>query len=392
MKHAHIHRLLLIVCLFGIVNGLTHCANADGPSAGTGEIAANDVWAVKSGTITLNGRPFFPLGIYHTTHFRSAKDRRLKDLETIADLGFNMIHTPIAPDDRALLDRAAELGLYVAVEFNGDSNEILSLFSDHSAVSFLTAFDDVDQREIPGIQRYSPEHVRETSASLKNVNEFTRKKLTYISGGYPKRTPAYVGSADLIAQQAYPIPSEPASSILTSYLKPISAATAQQGTSFISNLQTFGWDGEARYPSAAELRNMTYQSLIAGTNGIIYYTFYDSVTDLNTKPDLLAELKKLIGEMKDILPFLTEGKRTVLVNGKNEFYAARWDLNDRALIIAANSSYRSLRPSIKTGLSGLHITRVLTAPDSSKPPELAAMTITGNFSPLSVAVLELKKG
>lgn len=303
-------------------------------------------WSVNNRVIHVNNEPFFPAGIYYTSHLMKDKAQRLHDLDTIAAAGLNMVHTPIDLHDRPFLDKAADLGVYVAVEFNAEPEAILRKFSGHPAIAFLGTFDDVDQQLETGQQRYLPGEVARRSTKLK---ELAPNTLSYISAGYPNRSGSYRGKSDLFAQQSYPIPVEPLGSVTTSYLGPVAQLNDRHNQGFISNLQTFGWDGEHRQPTATELANMTYQSLILGTQGILYYTFFDSVTDLNRSPELLRELKTLTAELRDLAPYLLEGTHLPLSTQHAEVYAAGWrsEDNTQTLIIAVNSSDNPQNVSIR---------------------------------------------
>jgi hypothetical protein len=63
-----------------------------------------------------------------------------------------------------------------------------------------------------------------------------------------------------------------------------------------ANVQAFAWQnkkkGEShpiRVPTFDEVRNMTYQALLAGAKGIIYYTYHDEDWHLSSYPALWGE-------------------------------------------------------------------------------------------------------
>jgi hypothetical protein len=308
-------------------------------------------WSVVNGTIIKNSKPVFPFGIYHVSHYPQQKERRAQDLTTIASLGFNMVHTPVDENDRAFLDLAARAGIDLCVEFNGPPEKILRLFKGHPALAFLGTFDDVDAHKRGRQPSNSPNDVRSKSAELKSL---APDALTYISGGYPDYLPRYTKSADVIAMQAYPIPAEPLSAVTTGYFSKVIPEAQKSGTPFIANLQTFGWHGKHRMPTAAEVRNMTYQAVIAGAKGIIYYTFYDydpknpngALTDLNKHPALLKELKRIALEINSLRGTLLLGKHAILKTGLPEVFAARWDSAKGQTFIIANAGAAKAAPQI----------------------------------------------
>lgn len=299
------------------------------PSNGTPQ------WTTNAAVIYKDGTPYFPFGFYHISHYSHQKKQRLKDLQKIADAGFNMVNIPVDYWDEELLDLCHSIGIDVAMEFNGVPEDLLGMFGTHPALGFLSTFDDVDQYSSPGKQRYAPKHVQNRSAELKALAPHT---LSYISGGWPSRIMKYAGRSDLIAQQGYPIPFETLSSLTHVYMDNIAQGIGAHGQGFIANLQTFDWGGSnSRIPTRREVRNMTYQSLILGAHGIIYYTFYDSGNSLNNHPKLWNELTALTGEIAALKEVLLFGNRIPLSTGDSYVFAARWTLNNMLYVIVANA-------------------------------------------------------
>ena len=87
---------------------------------------------------------------------------------------------------------------------------------------------------------------------------------------------------------------------------------------------------------------MTYQALVAGVKGIIYYTYYDRSWYLPDHPQLWEGLKSLVPEINTMTPFLLQGSwRKIDVNYQNVF-GAIWVLNDKALVIITNASDKAI--------------------------------------------------
>ena len=49
---------------------------------------------------------------------------------------------------------------------------------------------------------------------------------------------------------------------------------------------------------------MTYQALVHGADGLVYYTYKDGKFDVLEHPELWAEMKKLVAEVKALSPVL----------------------------------------------------------------------------------------
>ena len=290
-------------------------------------------WQVLDGKIVLNGEPVFPRGFYYVSHYADQKAQRLADLQKIAAAGFNLLQTPIDRNDQQLLDAAAAGGVSIVMEFNDSVEHLLQLFGNHPALAMLCTHDDVDARN-GSVQRYEPQDVAERSRALQAL---ASRALTYASGGYPARITNYIGVTDVVGQQAYPVPSEPVSSVFNGYLNPILDDFREAEVPIIANLQTFGWYGTYRLPTPAEVRSMTYQALLAGVKGILYYAYRDIYTDLNDKPALWNELTGIAGELAVLEPYLVRGERQTINTAKQEVFAAKWRLGSEAVIAVVNA-------------------------------------------------------
>jgi len=233
-------------------------------------------WSVRNAVVHYNDQAVFPLGFYYVT-YGGRKAQRMADVSKMASAGFNFIHTPIDRSDDEFFDHCAAEGVNVVLEFNDTPTDMVRQFKDHPALAFLGTFDDVDAYD-GDRPRYTPEEVVAACADYKTQ---APKKLTYISGGYAKRSPNYAGTSEVMGFQSYPVPAEPLSATTSGYYGPMESVLAEHNQAYIANLQSFGWYGTYRWPTTLEMRNMTYQALITGVKGILYYTYYDAVNDVN---------------------------------------------------------------------------------------------------------------
>ena len=302
-------------------------------------------WRVINGKVTLNGSPVFPRGFYYVSFYPERKAQRLADLQKIADAGFNTLHTPLDSSDGALMDKAAALGVSVGMGFN-DANGpdyLLRLFANHPALSMIGTFDDVDALN-GTTPRYDPAVVKQQSSAWKAL---APKAITYASGGASTRILNYIGATDVMGRQIYPVPFEPLSNVVV-LLDQVIENFRAAGEPLIANVQTF----EAppyRGPTGAEARNMTYQALVAGVGGIIYYTYYDQVNDMNTKPELWGELVKVGGELNVLEPYLVLGTRQRLTTNSSDTFAAKWKLGSQVVVAVVNTSSSSRSMAVQVG-------------------------------------------
>lgn len=289
----------------------------------SGEVALR-----PDGVLLRNGQPFFPFGVYHVSWAGDA-ERRLADMREIAAAGFNVMHAAISGEDRVFLDEAQRLAIAILAEVDDPdgTTEVASKFKDHPAIFAWLAADDADN----GKRR--PEEVAAIHHELLAVSP---RRFTYISCGYPQRFGAFMDAASLVGIQTYPVANEPLSStdyVLSAAFRAGSAAQRP----IIANLQAFAWKDQ-RAPTPVEIRNMTYQALINGVRGILYYTYFDQTWDMRQHPLLWAEMKRLAAEIRILTPFVLNGKRSKLNTGGDDLIAGQWMNGDRAIIVVVNTT------------------------------------------------------
>jgi hypothetical protein len=120
-----------------------------------------------------------------------------------------------------------------------------------------------------------------------------------------------------------------------------------------ANVQAFAWSnkkqGESRpirVPTFDEVRNMTYQALLAGAKGIIYYTYHDEDWHLSSYPALWAGMKTLVPEIKAISSLVLNGVLNIIEVGVEKVVAGMWMDRNQALIMIINRSYDRQEVSI----------------------------------------------
>ncbi len=278
-------------------------------------------------SIQANGKPVFPFGFYHVSPYGNQQTKRLTDLRTIASAGFNIMAVPIGLNNGAFLDEAGKSGVYIIGEFNDDPMSVIKAFKNKPAILGWNVADDVDDGK---------KTVAEVTKFSNQVKAADPQHLTYESGYTTNRIANFVRSADLVAMQTYPIPAEELNSTNYSLTAAIKATTPALRP-LIANLQAFAWQG-SRAPRPTELRNMTYQALVDGVKGIIYYTYYDSTWDMTKNPAVWNELKSLTPEIKQLTPFLLNGKRTKITTADYTVFAGLWTYQNQSIAVVINTS------------------------------------------------------
>ncbi len=340
-----------------------------------------DDWVIQDSVIYHDGEAFFPFGMYHVTHYTKDRQKRLDDIHTLAGIGVNMLHTPLTLSDRELLDLCDSYGIKVIMEFNDSPENLIAQFKSHPAMAGLGTFDDVDANTSDGSRRHPVNTVRRRSAELKSL---APGLLTYSSGGWPDRIAEYLGATELLGMQSYPVPFERLYALTTGYYRNFAKAAEPYG--WIANLQTFGWYGSHRLPTRRELRNMTYQSLLLGAHGIIYYAYFDVVTDLEKHPGILSELSLLSQEVSTLKNVFLFGTRELLGTGNPQVFAAKWRYQEKLYVIVVNGNENESREAQVSLNEKVTSTGSNFFPERETGLRLDGNTLRGNLAPADVHV------
>ena len=274
---------------------------------------ANGVNIVNGITI-VNGKSFFPFGFYYISWEPTVQDL-IKDMRDIAAAGFNTINASAneVKSYEQFLNEAARLGIYVLSEQGMDLLDMINSFKQKPAVLGWSIADDVDNGKLV------PQEVLKfhQQAKLADPNH-----ITYISG-YSNKIKEFGNSADVVAMQSYPIGNgEDEISLTYDRVSLTRDAVSPYGKAVYANVQAFAWSNKKqgeprpiRVPTFDEVRNMTYQALLAGAKGIIYYTYHDEDWHLSSYPALWAGMKTLVPEIKAISSLVLNGVLNIIEVG-----------------------------------------------------------------------------
>jgi hypothetical protein len=293
----------------------------------------------NDGTTMVDGKPFFPFGFYHVSWVSTADDR-IKHLREIAAGGFNTIHASFKryenyDEYESFLNEAERLGMYVLTEFELTPTvypiNVVHKFQNKPAILGWSIADDVDSYK----DGFTPNHIADLHCKFKKADP---DHITYISGSKDNRITKFINTAEAIGVQAYPV-GENRPLNWVKHMISIVRNAAPPNRLIIGNVQAFRWDIQgARAPTFAEVRNMTYQALLAGAKGIIYYTYFDDSWRLWEHPDLWNNLKNLVPELNGISPILLDGELREIEQGEN-VSAGIWVIKDQGLAAIVNTSY-----------------------------------------------------
>jgi len=305
---------------------------------------ANGVNIVNGITI-VNGKSFFPFGFYYIYSEPTVQDL-IKDMRDIAAAGFNTIHASAneVKSYEQFLNEAARLGIYVLSEQGIGLLNMINSFKQKPAVLGWNIADDVDNGKLV------PQEVLKFHQQAKLADPH---HITYISG-YSNKIKEFGNSADVVAMQSYPIGNgEEEISVTYDRVSLTRDAVSPYAKAVYANVQAFAWSNKKqgepppiRVPTFDEVRNMTYQALLAGAKGIIYYTYHDEDWHLSSYPALWAGMKTLVPEIKAISSLVLNGVLNIIEVGVEKVVAGMWIERNQALIMIINRSYDRQEVSI----------------------------------------------
>jgi hypothetical protein len=307
------------------------------------------VYSRPDGTTIVDGQPFFPFGWYHVSWTFSAEER-LECLRKVAAGGFNVIHAGIKDLEEweTFLDEAEKSGVYVCTEFGVEPLQVIHRYKDKPAV---LAWNPGDEPDGAGV---APAEMLRRHDDFKLADP---DHPTYMTLCVPSTYARYVGCAEIIAPDPYPINrTNPSTVPVYTLLTAARAEASKYGRPVWGILQCFGYEtGGWRVPTFAECRNMTYLALLAGVKGILYYTFADSGFQVTEHPELWADMQTLPPEIKALEPALLDGQLMTLETGLEDVFAGAWTEGNRVIVCVVNTSpteARTVAIPLPAGVTG----------------------------------------
>ena len=240
------------------------------------------------GTTLIDGVPFFPIGIYGVSPYPSNGfdlNRAFADLKAA---GFNFAQSYFDGRTDAFLAAAEKHGFKLWVGVDGPDERLLDVERHSPAILAWYVGDDT-------AMYYTPEELRDRSDSLRAVDP-TRLSTQADVVAAPEVSSylLYADGTDAFLPEIYPFRrDEPewgersvAATLRDMRISRRDAALAGDGPKAIwPILQSFkGW-GWTRFPTFRELNATSFAALVAGANGIVWYTYGDQVEPERNLPN-----------------------------------------------------------------------------------------------------------
>ena len=275
---------------------------------------AGSVQYTSRGTLLRDGEPFFPLGMYYVTNNLNGEFR-----EEYADAGFNtfVMEWMSASSYVSMARDMKPFGLVPIVGIQNMS-EVYGYDSarDYSWNGMCEGRLPKARKAVQMISSQVPENIlawytRDEPNELmyplvKGLHDIVNEEDPYHPSFTviftPHLFPAYHSATDILGPDIYPgFPGGRVGRVGEAMGK---AVEDMRGKPVLAVLQTFYEENGGRMPNRAELRCMTYHSIVRGVAGILYFSYHHGGPMAERDPQTWEDLKELAGEIRTLAPIL----------------------------------------------------------------------------------------
>ena len=289
--------------------------------------------------LTVDGLPFFPIGIYHVPDEALAEARAM---------GFNCHQAwggPLAVSRRSL-DAGAKAGMKVILEMSGflrgkyDPDQLRAVVRELKTHPALLAWYTVDE---PAGEQHAW-----CLDAYRICREEDPNHPVFLVSCDPSQFAGYTPTTDILAIDPYPIDNAPVS-MVASWCRTAMAAVGQGKPYWLipqlQNLTAYTDPTKGRGPTPAEEWCMVVQGLIHDAKGIVYYPWNDGTNGLTHEPALQRELPAINRLLATIGPDLAAAERQPLDTGNADLLAARYG----QWLLATNTGGQPLKLTLPVG-------------------------------------------
>ena len=367
----------------------------------TAEEVKRHVGFDKLGRTLIDGKPFFPLGMYWSIskpyHTFQLPKMNAETVPEYAKSPFNCIMTYVPPS-REVLDVCWKCGVRVVYplqvcfgnEEKWDPNggkaqaarKMIADFKDHPAVLAWYLNDErplsrienlIGRREL--VKECDPDHP--SWSVLYQVDQMRD----------------YMPSSDVLGTDPYPIPDGP---IGRAYEWADKTFRAMYGIRPMWQVpQAFDWGtfrardkAKCRMPTRDEMANMAWQNVAGGANGLVFYSYTYMMQSTKTPFEKAwADAKSAAQELKDLEHvLLAGGKPPHFTSGNDKVKVRGWSQDGVRYLLAVNTTRDAVEAAVTADGDFTSVKPLLGA----APSNVAGRVLTLSLAPISQTVLELK--
>lgn len=347
----------------------------------------------KHGRLLIDGKPFFPLGLY----FGFLNDGEINELKNSP---FNTaLPYQFQATTNELLDKLNQAGIkYIhAVKdkdtfFSGPTLEAeaaliaqqVNKFKNHPSLLAWYINDEMNKTV------WRDNLIAHNKAIA--ANDFNHPSYT-VDMDLPNAD-LFMKSTDIFGTDPYPVYGKPEDAVSRpgEWSRSTKAELPNRAMWHVvqaHNLSNYDAGVALRAPNLAELRSMSWQSIAEGATGLMYYSYFDILRDASGTPyeTLWGNLKQVGQEIKPLIPVIMSVEPTPNVQLMNGGSWLNWTVRQhegKTYVIAVNNGKEARQASFKvpnaTGVKVVHGNRSIPVTDGA---------FTDSFEALGVRVYEV---
>ncbi len=271
----------------------------------------------EDGTTLIDGKPFFPVGIYGVMEREFNGFDIDEAFRGLKEAGFNFAHSYAMPHEERFIKAAEKYGFKLWTVARIPDEKFLAERLSPAIIAWYLG-DDTSYNT-------TPEELDDYFFSVKAVDptRITVQADPIASGNEVTNYRPYVAGTDAFLPEIYPVRKDGAEagySCVAETIRDITrsrsdAVEAQDGPkaiwAIIQYFQGWGW---RRFPTYPELRAMSFGAVAAGANGITWYTYGGTVEPekkkfnygVTTSPERWRNISALATQINELSEVLLE--------------------------------------------------------------------------------------
>ena len=297
------------------------------------------VYIDRQGFTVVDGKRFFPMGLY--LHAPGTTD---ENMERIAKGGFNTILTyDYGPgkDSDAYMERAAKHHLKVIYN-SGKSTKYVEQMRDKPTLLAWYTSDEPRMSDLPALR-----------TAYQNIQRDDVNHPIFIVQDKTEMMAKHFDNTDILGADPYPVGSANLTKTSRNTRIAVDAARGARGVWIVTQLMNWAnypYKTSGHWPTLDEMRNQSYQAIINGAKGLLFYSYYNLMypsspykqgpLDMAFFKERWALVTQMSEEINEVVPVVLEDKKTVLdVPKDTQIEVGAWQDGNQLLLLMANPYY-----------------------------------------------------
>ena len=275
--------------------------------------APRRVFIDRHGRTVVDGKPFFPLGMY-------AGRMDPGQIARYADSPFNCLMQYGSPTSNEM-EAFRKAGLMVIYDISNQyqtkdcgTNHVchaIGKFKKHPSLLAWYLHDEQPTSQIPLLE-----------ARQRLVEKLDPDHPTWCVQDVFIETRHYIGACDIFGGDPYPVSARPVSVATDAMRMEVKGLMGMRPVWQV--VQAFGWNwirdtqvGKQRRPTEAEIRNMAWQALAGGARGLVFYSYGYYCRDMPERESvemLWPEMKRIAAEIKRYEAVLLAAETSIIAD------------------------------------------------------------------------------